>query len=98
MTFTMVTAPDGMVAPEPPAPTDLHKAFLKDWAERIVRTFLGAIAAYASSISLTNLNWDTSKAFLLAGIAAGISAVLGLIGRGFGSRGSAGIVGGLNEL
>ena len=81
--FGDATEPTGYVPP----------SFTADLVERVVRTFLqAALAVLASDLAgLTSL--DAAKGLGLAAIAAGLAAVMGLVGRQFGSPNNASVQG-----
>ncbi len=67
--------------------------FAADLVERIIRTFLQAALAVVATDLAGVTSLDAAKGLALAGIAAGLSAVMGLVGRQFGSRDNASVQG-----
>jgi hypothetical protein len=65
--------------------------YQRDLTERIVRSFLGGLLA-AATLSLQSGKIDSAQAFAMAAICGGVSAVLGLLSKNFGSPDSAGTV------
>ena len=62
----------------------MNKAFYADLAERAVRTFLQATLAVIAADLANVTSVDAAKTVLIAAVAAGLSAVMSLIGRNFG--------------
>lgn len=57
----------------------------RDMLERVARTFAGAFLAQAAGAVTGVVDIDSAKAALVAAVAAGISAVMSWLARGYGS-------------
>lgn len=63
--------------------------YWSDLAERVVRTFIQAALAVVTTDLVGVTDIDSGKALLIAAAAAGLSAVIGLLGRHVGDPGTA---------
>jgi hypothetical protein len=66
--------------------------YWSDLAERVVRTFIQAALAVVTTDLAGVTDLDSGKALLVAAAAAGLAAVVGLVGRQFGDPDSASFV------
>lgn len=65
--------------------------YQRDLTERIVRSFVGGLLA-AATVGLQQGDLANARAFAIAALCGGISAVLGLLSKNLGSPDSAGTV------
>lgn len=71
--------------------------YQKDFTERVIRGFLvGALTAVIAGLTTVN-DMDSARALAWAAGTAGVSAVLSLIAKGFGSPDSASFLDGENN-
>jgi CheY-specific phosphatase CheX len=66
--------------------------FIKDWGERIVRTFLAAALAIVTTNLASVTNLDAAKTLGAAAMTAGVTAVIGLLGRLVGDPNTASVI------
>jgi hypothetical protein len=87
------TSDPGVPVPGSTAPGYVPPTFAADLAERVIRTFLQAALAVGASDLAGVTSLDAAKGLLIAAVAAGFSAVMGLVGRQFGSPDNASVQG-----
>lgn len=70
----------------------MSTTFLKDLAERVIRTFLAAFLTAAAASAATVTDWSTARAAGAAAAVAGVTAVIALVGRFVGSPDTASFI------
>lgn len=64
-------------------------SYSRDFAERVIRTFIAAALAVAAAGISGVVDWDSGKALLLSAMAAGTTAAMSLLAKMVGDPGTA---------
>lgn len=87
------TSDPGVPVPGSSATGYVPPSFAADLVERIIRTFVQAAGAVVATDLAGVTSVDAAKGLLIAAVAAGLSAAMGLLSRQFGSPDNASVQG-----